>query len=200
MMDAPLYRLALALRPLVTRFPGLEVSGLEHLPEGGCVICIGHFSYLDPLPVALAIPRRLRVLGTRRLFGLPIGRLYWLVGGVPVSRGRGDRGALARAVALVADGEALAIFVEGRRRRKGLLHNHSHRVHRGAARIALAAGVPLVPVGLQGTDHLLRLAPFRLVIGAPLHSSGSASAETTRAEASRLTDELWQQMQALEQA
>jgi 1-acyl-sn-glycerol-3-phosphate acyltransferase len=60
------------------------------------------------------------------------------------------------------------MFPEGTRRKKGLVKKHKARARSGAARIALEAGVPLVPVGLAGTDRLLRLGPLRVAYGAPI--------------------------------
>jgi len=60
------------------------------------------------------------------------------------------------------------MFPEGTRRSKGLRKKHVARAHTGAARIALAAGVPLVPAAISGTDQLLRLAKLRVAYGAPV--------------------------------
>ncbi len=60
------------------------------------------------------------------------------------------------------------MFPEGTRRRKGLRKKYEAGAHTGAARIALEAGVPLVPAGIKGTDGLRRLAPWRVRYGAPI--------------------------------
>jgi 1-acyl-sn-glycerol-3-phosphate acyltransferase len=57
------------------------------------------------------------------------------------------------------------MFPEGTRRAKGLRKKHEARPRSGAARIALEAGVPLVPAGISGTDRLARLAPLRVAYG-----------------------------------
>jgi 1-acyl-sn-glycerol-3-phosphate acyltransferase len=60
------------------------------------------------------------------------------------------------------------MFPEGTRRKKGLRKKYEARAHTGAARIALEAGVPLVPVAIVGTDRLGRLAQLRVAYGAPV--------------------------------
>jgi 1-acyl-sn-glycerol-3-phosphate acyltransferase len=60
------------------------------------------------------------------------------------------------------------MFPEGTRQRKGLVKRHQPKAHTGAARIALEAGVPLVPVAIAGTDRLSRLGPLRVRYGRPL--------------------------------
>ena len=60
------------------------------------------------------------------------------------------------------------MFPEGTRRRKGVRKKHEARWHTGAARIALAADVPLVPAGISGTERLVRLGPLRVAYGAPI--------------------------------
>ncbi len=63
------------------------------------------------------------------------------------------------------------MFPEGTRRKKGLRKKHEARPHTGAARIALSAGVPLVPAAIGGTDRLSRLGPLRVAYGEPIELS-----------------------------
>jgi 1-acyl-sn-glycerol-3-phosphate acyltransferase len=91
-----------------------------------------------------------------------------LAGAFQVRRGFGDEGAIKTAIDLAREGEVVAIFPEGTRRAKGLLRRRRARPHTGAARIALEAGVPLIPAAISGTDRLLRLAPLRVVYGPPV--------------------------------
>ena len=91
--------------------------------------------------------------------------LYWPplkyvlngVGAFPVRRGQRDVQAIETAVQLARDGHVVAMFPEGTRRTKGLVKRFEARPRSGAARIALEAGVPLVPAAVKGTDKLLRL-------------------------------------------
>ena len=74
-----------------------------------------------------------------------------------MNRGRADRAAIETAVQLARDGHVIAMFPEGTRRRKGLRKKYEASAHSGAARIALEAGVPLVPAGIKGTNGLRKL-------------------------------------------
>ena len=60
------------------------------------------------------------------------------------------------------------MFPQGTRQRKGLVKKYQPRPHTGAARIALDAGVPLVPAAIAGTDRLSRLKRLRVRYGKPL--------------------------------
>jgi 1-acyl-sn-glycerol-3-phosphate acyltransferase len=126
--------------------------------------------------------------------------LKWLiaaVGSFPVRRGESDAQALATAVRLCRDGRVMAMFPEGTRRTKGLHKKHTPRPHSGAARIALEAGVPLIPAALRGMERLSRLGPLRIRFGAalPLEDLGDLD---SRAAAEEATRRLWAEIQRLE--
>jgi 1-acyl-sn-glycerol-3-phosphate acyltransferase len=72
---------------------------------------------------------------------------------------------------------------------KGLVKKHEARPRSGAARIALEAGVPLVPAAVRGTDNLLRLGPLRVAYGKPVDIDdlrGQDVAEAARVATERL--------------
>jgi 1-acyl-sn-glycerol-3-phosphate acyltransferase len=102
------------------------------------------------------------------LFRWPLGPILRGFGGFPIDRGAADRAAVAAAVRLCRDGGIVVMFPEGTRRRKGLRKRSVAQAHTGAARIALRAGVPLVPAALRGTDRLARLGPLAVAFGSPL--------------------------------
>ncbi len=113
-------------------------------------------------------------------------------------RGQADYGAIATAVALARGGHVIAMFPEGTRRRKGLRKKWEAQSHTGAARIALEAGVPLVPAGIKGTDDLRRLAAIKVRYGTPIALDDLGSLDV--AEAARLaTDRLMQAIHELEE-
>ena len=154
--------------------------GRENLPaDGGYVLAAGHVSNLDPWPLGLALwPRRfLRFMAKSELFWFPLGLAIAGAGGFKVHRGRADREAIDTAVRLARDGFVIAMFPEGTRRRKGLRKRFEAQAHSGAARIALDAGVPLVPAGIKGTDGLRRLARWRVRYGRPIDLSDGPSPE-----------------------
>jgi 1-acyl-sn-glycerol-3-phosphate acyltransferase len=144
---------------------------VESLPsEGGWVLAANHWSNFDPWPLGLPLfPRRfLRFMAKSELFWFPLGAIITAGGAFPVRRGQRDEEALATAVELCRAGHVVVMFPEGTRRQKGLRKKHEARWHSGAARIALEAGVPLVPAGIAGTDHLSRLGPLRVAYGLPI--------------------------------
>ena len=118
-------------------------------------------------------------------------------GAFPVRRGEADLEAIRRAVELVRDGEIVVMFPEGTRRRKGLRKKHEARAHTGAARIALAAGAPLVPAAIKGTDRLSRLAPLRVAYGRPIPLDDLRGQELSPA-AREATDRLMADIRELE--
>jgi 1-acyl-sn-glycerol-3-phosphate acyltransferase len=160
-----------------------QASGRENLPaEGGYVIAAGHVSNLDPWPLGLGLwPRRfLRFMAKSELFWFPLGPFIAGCGAFKVHRGRADREAIENAVRLARDGHVIAMFPEGTRRKKGIRKRHQAHAHSGAARIAIEAGVPLVPAGIRGTNDLRRLAPWRVRFGAPVATSDDAAETTER--------------------
>jgi 1-acyl-sn-glycerol-3-phosphate acyltransferase len=89
------------------------------------------------------------------------------------------------------------MFPEGTRRRKGLVKRYEARPRTGAARIALEAGVPLVPAAVSGTDRLLRLGPLRVAYGAPVELDDLHDMEL-RDAAQEATDRLMARIGELE--
>jgi 1-acyl-sn-glycerol-3-phosphate acyltransferase len=148
-----------------------RATGVENVPStGGFVLAANHWSNFDPWPLALPFfPRRFfRFMAKAELFWFPLGPIIEAGGAFKVRRGEQDEEAIATAVALARDGQAIVMFPEGTRRRKGLRKKHEARWRTGAARIALEARVPLVPAGIAGTDRLARLGPLRVAYGAPI--------------------------------
>jgi 1-acyl-sn-glycerol-3-phosphate acyltransferase len=160
-----------------------RASGRENLPSsGGYVLAAGHVSNLDPWPLALELwPQRfVRFMAKSELFWFPLGPALKAAGGFRVRRGQADLEAIATAVELARAGHVIAMFPEGTRRRKGLRKTREAGAHSGAARIAIEAGVPLVPAGIKGTNGLRRLEPWRVRYGAPIELSDDAVETTTR--------------------
>jgi 1-acyl-sn-glycerol-3-phosphate acyltransferase len=148
-----------------------RAAGIENVPQtGGFVLAANHWSNFDPWPLGIPLfPRRfLRFMAKSELFWFPLGAIVRAGGAFPVRRGERDEQAIATAIALCREGHAVVMFPEGTRRRKGIRKKHEARWHTGAARIALVAGVPLVPAGLAGTERLARLGPLRVRYGAPI--------------------------------
>jgi 1-acyl-sn-glycerol-3-phosphate acyltransferase len=162
--------IALLSWPILYGLFRLRARGKEHLPAGGCVLAANHNSNLDPWPLGLPLfPRRyLRFMAKSELFWTPFKQFATAAGAFPVRRGERDTAAIETAIALCREGHVVVMFPEGTRRKKGLRKKYEAQAHTGAARIALGAGVPLVPAGIVGTDRLGRLAQLRVAYGPPI--------------------------------
>ena len=195
-----LYALVAVLSwPVVRLVYRLRVTGREHVPDGGCVLAANHWSNFDPWPLGLPLfPRRfLRFMAKKELFWPPLGWIVQAGGGFRVDRGARDTQAIETAVALCRAGHAVVMFPEGTRRSKGLRKRYEARWHTGAARIALSAGVPLVPAGIAGTERLGRLGPLRVAYGPPIETSDLGAMDEGEA-AQVATDRLREAITALE--
>ena len=172
MRPSPFYLFVGAVsQPVLRGLYRLRAKGVENVPKDrGFVLAANHTSNFDPWPLALPLwPRRyLRFMAKSELFSWPLGPVITAGGAFPVRRGEGDLEAMEKAIGLVREGHAVVMFPEGTRRKKGLRKKHTARPHTGAARIALEAGVPLVPAAIAGTDRLSRLERLRVRYGKPV--------------------------------
>src|SRR3954468_11815781 len=181
---SPVYLLAAAISwPFVKLGFRLRVRGLEHLPEGGFVLAANHTSNFDPWPLGIPLlpHRQLRFMAKAELFNPVFTPILRAGGAFKVRRGEGDVEAMRTAAELAREGEIVVMFPEGTRQRKGLRKRREARPHTGAARIALAAGVPLVPAAIGGTDRLSRLGPLRVTFGEPIDLADLVELDTKRA-------------------
>ncbi|MHB8469848.1 MAG: lysophospholipid acyltransferase family protein [Gaiellaceae bacterium] len=157
--------------PILRGLYRLHARGRDNLPsEGGFVLACNHVSSFDPWPLGLPLwPRRcLRFMAKSELYWFPLNVFLDGVGAFPVRRGQRDAVAIETAIRLAREGNAIAMFPEGTRREKGLVKRFEARPRSGAARIALEAGVPLVPAAVKGTDRLLRFGRLRVAYGEPI--------------------------------
>jgi 1-acyl-sn-glycerol-3-phosphate acyltransferase len=139
----------------------VKVEGIENVPPGACVFVANHASNVDPLAMFPVVPQRLGVLIKKELLNIPIlsagmRRAHF----VPVDRG--DREAAAAsvdiAVRYLKEGVSFAIYAEGTRSPEGRLRPFK----RGGFSMAIAAGVPVVPVSISGTQRILPKNAFSL--------------------------------------
>jgi 1-acyl-sn-glycerol-3-phosphate acyltransferase len=189
------HAIAAASWPIFYGLYRLEARGRDLLPEsGGFVLAANHISNLDPWPLGLPLwPRRfLRFMAKSELYWRPLNVVLDGAGAFPVHRGQADEEAIATAVALARDGHVVTMFPHGTRQKKGLRKRFEARPRTGAARIAIDAGVPLVPAAIKGTDRLARLGKLRVAYGRPLAPEGTPAELTERlmAEIDRLYETL----------
>ena len=126
--------------------------GAEHIPKtGGVIIAYNHVAYVDPPFLGAASPRELFYLAKAELFSNAL--FGWLIkkyNAIPVARGAFDRKAIYRAVELLREGKALLLFPEGTRSRDGEFLEPKL----GIGKIALEAGVPIVPAYIHNSGNL----------------------------------------------
>jgi 1-acyl-sn-glycerol-3-phosphate acyltransferase len=187
--------------PIIKLLFRYRARGTEHVPRrGGFVLAANHLSNFDPWAVGMALfPRRfLRFMAKSELFWFPLGAIIKAGGAFRVRRGEGDVAAIEKGVELARAGHAVMMFPEGTRREKGIVKKHRARPHTGAARIALEAGVPLIPVAVKGTDSLLRLGPLRVAYGPPM-ALDDLREDDVREAAQVATDRLMAEIDRLEE-
>jgi 1-acyl-sn-glycerol-3-phosphate acyltransferase len=161
-----------ALRLLAPRW---RVTGRGNIPaRGAAILAPNHIADCDPPFVGLSVYRPLWFMAKRELFEIPVlGKLIAFAQAFPVDRDAPDRAALKHAEELLRAGQIVVIFPEGRLSQSGELQP----LLPGALMLALRAGVPVIPVGISGTNQILpygqtvprpTLEPVRVHFGAPL--------------------------------
>jgi 1-acyl-sn-glycerol-3-phosphate acyltransferase len=187
--------------PLLYGLFRLRVQGRENVPaSGGFILACNHLSNFDPWPLGMPLwPRRwLRFMAKAELYWWPATYVLGAAGAFKVHRDRADVEAIETAVRLAREGNVVVVFPEGTRRRKGLMKRHQARARSGAARIALYAGVPLVPAAVAGTDRLLTLGPLRVAFGAPIEMEDLVSGGDLRSASQDATVRLMARIEELE--
>ena len=138
--------------PLVKLIWRFKITGAAHIPKDGpVVIAPNHKSFYDSFFVALATPREVRFMAKQELFEGRSARLLSMLGAFPVKRGEADPEALETARMVLRDGGVLALFPEGTRHRDP---DELRAPRRGAGRLAIEAGAPIVPCAIGGTERL----------------------------------------------
>ena len=179
----------------------LRVVGREHVPEGAFVLAPVHRSNIDTPLVAGVTTRRLRYMGKDSMWKhRGPGWLFSALGAFPVRRGTADRAAMRRCLEVLAGGEPLVVFPEGGRRSGPAVGDISE----GAAYLAIRAGVPIVPVGIGGSERAMTkgswvLRPVRtaVVIGPPMAPGGDGPGRASRREVRELSERLRGELQRL---
>src|SRR5262249_5365099 len=140
--------------PILRMFERVRTEGRDNVPRHGPVIlAANHRSFLDSIFIPLVVPRRVTFVAKAEYFD--DAKTAWFFkscGQIPIRRegGSASERALESATDVLRAGKVFAIYPEGTRTRDGFLH----RGHTGVARLALRCNVPVVPVGLIGTDEV----------------------------------------------
>jgi len=136
---------------LLTR---MEIIGAEHIPgEGGCLLVTNHISRLDTPALLVAASRRIYPLAADKYKNFPV--FNWLLNiseAIWINRTEFDREALLNSIAVLKRGDVLGIAPEGTRSRNGSLQ----KAKSGVAFLAARTGVPVIPVGITGTNTMMQ--------------------------------------------
>ena len=177
----------------------VRVTGAENVPPSGAyIVAPSHRSIFDVPFSAYITNRSVRFLAKEELFRNPL--LNWLftkLGAVKVERGTADRGALRVLEAALREGSPVALFPEGTRASGPDIAP----LFDGAAYLAVKLGVPIVPVGVGGSEHILakgkilpRLHRVAVVVGTPIDPP-AIEGRVRRTAATRMTADLAVELQ-----
>jgi 1-acyl-sn-glycerol-3-phosphate acyltransferase len=168
------YRAVVGLIRLVAVAIGrVKIVGAEKMPaEGAFVLAPVHRSYVDFALTALVTKRTMKYMGKDAIWkSKPLGRFVSWIGAFPVHRGTADREALRACQRMLESGQPVVVFPEGTRRSGPVVEN----LFDGPAYLASRTGVPIVPVGIGGSEHMMpkgskfpRPTRLVLVVGDPI--------------------------------
>lgn len=196
------YGLARTLVHSVNRaFWRIKVIGAEKLPNGPYILAPIHRSNLDTLLVASLTTRRLRYMGKDGVWKYKLGgTILSALGGFPVHRGSADREAMRRCNLVLAGGEPLVLFPEGTRKSGPTVEG----LFEGAAYIAIKGNVPIVPVGIGGSERawgkskkLPRFTKIVILVGDPISPETNGGGRVSRSSLTKLSNELTSALQDL---
>ena len=131
----------------------IEFHGVDNIPrDGACIIAPNHVTYADPIWITIPIKRRVFYMAWDKPFQIPVlGLMMRMFGAFPVNLDvAADASAQREANDLLRSGRALVIFPEGGRTKTGKLMPFKM----GAFRLALAHGIPIVPVSIKGAERI----------------------------------------------
>ena len=196
--------------PFISFYNRPRIEGLENVPKSGPVIFGGnHLSVADWLFTPLLVPRRVTYLAKSEYFTSP-GFKGWMqkffysqTGQVPIDRSGADAAdnALNTAKRLLDEGRIVGLYPEGTRSPDGRLYKGKT----GLARVALVTGVPVIPVGVIGSDEVspptgrFRWRRHRVIvkIGKPLDFSRYEGMAGNRFIERAVTDEVMYELMQL---
>lgn len=185
------------------------VEGVEHVPEsGGAILASNHLAVSDSFFLPLVIKRKITFLGKSEYFtgkgvkGYATRSFMSGIGTIPVHRGggRASEAALRAGLQVLNSGGLLGIYPEGTRSIDGRLY----RGKTGGARMAIEAGVPIIPLAMVGTDvaqplgqKVPKRANIGVRIGPPIDVSGYAGRQEDREALREVTDTVMKSIQEL---
>jgi 1-acyl-sn-glycerol-3-phosphate acyltransferase len=180
----------------------LEIHGAENVPtDRPFVIAPVHRSNIDFALIATVTRTRMRYMGKDSLWKVaPLGAIFSVLGAFPVRRGSADREALRLSMSIIEHGEPLVLFPEGTRQQGPVVQP----LFEGAAYVASRTGVPIVPVGIGGSERAMpkgskvfRPVKIVVVIGEPIVPPRADGPRVPRRVVHELTARLFDDVQRL---
>lgn len=191
------------IRAVATLFGRVHIVGAEHVPTSGAfVLAPVHRSNVDFALASLVTGRPMRYMGKDSIWrSRPLGRFVSLLGAFPVHRGAADRESLRICVEIIEGGSPLVMFPEGTRRSGPIVED----LFDGPSYLAARTGVPIVPMGIGGSERMMPkgakfLRPSKLVltIGPPIEvPARDPGARAPRSQVRALTEQLQGEVQRL---
>ncbi len=130
----------------------MRLKHVDRVPaEGGLIVVANHLHNADPILLNASVPRPIHFMAKKEAFEQPV--LPWILrwtGAFPVDRGKSDRGAIRRALAILENGIAIGMFPEGTRSKVFAMQ----KAHAGVGLLALTSGAAVLPVAITGTERL----------------------------------------------
>jgi 1-acyl-sn-glycerol-3-phosphate acyltransferase len=141
------------LIPITRAYTRMTINGRHQIPKSGpFVLAPVHRSYVDTPIAGCVTTRRMRFMGKDTMWkNRQLGWALSALGAFPVTRGTADREALNRCIAVLEAGEPLVLFPEGERKSGPVVQP----LFDGAVYVAIRAGVPIVPVGIGGSEKVM---------------------------------------------
>jgi 1-acyl-sn-glycerol-3-phosphate acyltransferase len=172
-----------------------RVVGAEHIPpSGGLLIASNHVSNFDPPLLGAAVPRPVSYMAKKELFAMPVlGPLISRLQAFSVDRQAGGTAALRASLRMLKEGRCVGIFPEGGRNVTG-----TNEEKGGAAFLAAASGVPVVPAAIVGTRRLRPFGRITVVFGEPFRIVRNREADGNDLE--KGTAEIMQRIRALQES
>ena len=142
----------------------IKVEGVEHIPEGSCILAMNHSSNFDPVLVGTHTPRKMFIMAKEELF--KVGFFGWVItemGAFPIKRGQADLKSLKHTLNLLKQGQIFSIFIEGTRSKSGEIQE----AKKGIGFIAARSKAPVVPTYIYGVKNGW-FQPAGIVFGKPI--------------------------------
>lgn len=174
----------------------VNIYNIDNIPlKGNIIICSNHISNLDPITLAVSVPRQVHFMAKKELFkNKLLGRILKEVGAFPVDRQGTDLSAIKKSLKVLKDDNALGIFPEGTRVKK----KEESKVKPGIAMISIKSKSPIIPIYIKSTYKLFT--KIDVFIGSPIDLSNYKKSKLNIDEYKSLSNEVMDKIYKLNQS